>query len=88
MAKDHETEEGRWEEETETVLDTEMEQQAGDKEEARGGPDWNKFMEMMSSINEKLDKNKEETNENFRRHEEKINSTHEGLKKSRKQMKK
>ena len=47
-----------------------MEQQAGDKEEARGGPDWNKFMEMMSSINEKID-----------RQEEKINSTHEGLKK-------
>ena len=36
LAKDQETEEGRREEETETLLDTEMEQQAGDKEEARG----------------------------------------------------
>ena len=62
MAKDQETEEDRRQEETETVPDTEMEQQAGDREEARGGLDWNKFMEMMSSINEKLDKNKEEIN--------------------------
>ena len=45
MAKDQETEEDRREEETEVVTDTEMEQQAGDKEEARGGLNWEKLME-------------------------------------------
>ena len=53
MAKDQETEEGRHEEqEKETVLDTEMEQQAGNQEEARGGLNWEKLMELMSSMKE------------------------------------
>ena len=83
LAKGQETEEDRREEETETVPDTEMEQQAGDGEEARGGPDWNKFIELMSSMkedikqtNEKFDSIKEnniQTNENLlKRMEEKF----------------
>ena len=38
LAQDPETEEGEQERETETIQDTEMEQQAGDKEENRGEP--------------------------------------------------
>ena len=62
MAKDQETEEDRREEEAEIVTDTEMEQQASntedaqgdqpDKEEARGGLNWEKLMELMSSMKE------------------------------------
>ena len=48
------------------------------KEEASGGPDWNKFMEQMMNsmaekfdkMDEKLDKNKEETRKDFKRLEE------------------
>ena len=43
MEKEQETEEDRREEELEVVTDTEMEQQAGDKEEARGGLDLQKL---------------------------------------------
>ena len=42
MVKDQETEEDRREEEVEIITGTEMEQQAGDKEEARGGLNWEK----------------------------------------------
>ena len=67
IAKDQETEEDRWEEEAEIITDTEMEQQAGDKEEARGGVNWEKLMELMGRMeeqnkqtNEKIDSIKED----------------------------
>ena len=62
MEKEQETEEDRREEETEAGTDIEMEQQASntedtqgdqpDKEEARGGLNWEKLMELMSSMKE------------------------------------
>ena len=61
------------------VMDSEMKQQAGDKEEARGGPDWNKFMELMSSMkvdikqtNEKIDSIKEDNKQTTEKLENKI----------------
>ena len=50
MEKEQEAEEDRREEETEAGTDIEMEQQAGDKEEARGRLNWEKLMELMSSM--------------------------------------
>ena len=50
--KEQETEEDRREEEAEIVTDTEMVQQAGDKEEARGGINWEKLKELMSRMEE------------------------------------
>ena len=50
------------------------------REEVRGDPNLLKIMELMNSMNEKFDKNeeslkqmKEETNDNFKKQEEKIN---------------
>ena len=62
----------RWqaeEHETEAAVDTEMEQPAGDKEEARG--DLN-LIQLWDLMKEDLRKMKEESNENFRKQEEKI----------------
>ena len=58
--------------------------ETGDKEEARGGPDWNKFMELMNNMNEKIDCIKEDnkqTNEKIDSIEEKINEKLDSMKK-------
>ena len=105
MAKDQETEENRGEEEegtsveeVETILttaeptqDKEMEPQAGDKGEVRGDPNILKLMELMNSMNEKLDRNKEETNENFKKQNDKFDSmkeeTNDNFQKQKEEMK-
>ena len=62
IAKDQETEEDRREEEAEIVTEGEMEQQAGDKEEARGDMDLLKLWELIKGDSKKQ---KEANNEIF-----------------------
>ena len=76
MVKDQETEEDRREEEAEVVTEGEMEQQAGDKEEARGDMDLLKLWEL---IKEDSKKQKEANNENFKRMEENSRKQNEAL---------
>ena len=42
------------------------------RKEDRGDPNLIKLMELLNSMNEKLDKNKEETNDNFKKQKEEI----------------
>ena len=59
-------------EETEVVMDTEKEQQAGDKAEARGEPNWQEIMKIMAEQSRQNNENlirqiNEKNNENFRK---------------------
>ena len=62
IAKDQETEEDRREEEAEIITDTEMEQQAGDKEEAREEPNWQDMMKFMAEQFRKQEETSKEQN--------------------------
>ena len=62
-------------EEIEIVTGTEMEQQAGDKEEAGGRVNWEKLMELMSGMKED-NKRMEEQN---RQINEKLDSINEDI---------
>ena len=56
--QDPETEEGKEEQETETIQDTEMEQPAGDKEEARGELNLIQLWDLMKEYLRKIKRSK------------------------------